>query len=71
MEITRVSHPTFVYVTCPYCGTRNRIHISEIQSNKHVALCDIEDVPGCDEYFAFDIRIKYETAVYKMVQAGE
>lgn len=45
-----------VTVLCPYCGHDNRIRVHTSEENSpRVALCEIEDGPGCDRYFAVEV----------------
>ena len=49
-------------VKCPYCGTEQRVMIRrEEENHPKLVLCDIEDVPGCDRWFA--VLILFEPIV--------
>lgn len=42
-----------VEVVCPYCGVINTFSLTP---GRRMVLCDIEEIPGCDEYFMVDWR---------------
>lgn len=55
-----------VSVQCPYCGVR-QVHELTRSVRPQVVLCDIEEVPGCDRYFAVTLtmipRLSYHLLV--------
>ena len=46
-----------VVVDCPYCGTEQRVGLKR-SVVPQVVLCDIEDVPGCDQYFGVTLYME-------------
>ena len=58
----------FYQVTCPYCGQSQKkvISMNPQASKMKVVLCDIEDVPGCDRYFAVNVSLKPVVNTYSM-----
>ena len=54
------------WITCPYCGQRQAMAL--LPGRPDVVLCDTEDVPGCDRYFAVEATLRVSTVVYTMRQ---
>ena len=46
----------WVWVICPYCGVRQKAWLE--RGGPQVVLCDCEDFPGCDRYFAVTVTMK-------------
>ena len=60
----------YVTLICPYCGTRQS-HYLERKIGPQIVLCDIDDVPGCDRYFAVTLRVVHKIEYYAMNEADE
>ena len=54
----------WVYVICPYCGTRQKQWLE--RGGPQVVLCDCENVPGCDRYFAVTLTMKPVVEYYAL-----
>ena len=59
-----------VAIICPYCGTRQLQHLKRTV-RPQVVLCDCENYPGCDRYFAVSLRIEHKLQYYAMSEKGE
>jgi len=55
---------------CPYCGTRQSHHLARTTSPQ-VILCDCENAPGCDRYFAVKLRMKPVVEYFAMNETPE
>ena len=60
----------FVHLICPYCGTRQTQYLKRFTSPQ-VILCDCENAPGCDRYFAVTLRMKPVVEYYAMNETAE
>ena len=49
----------YMFLICPYCGTRQTHHLKRMTSPQ-IVLCDCENAPGCDRYFAVNLRIVHK-----------
>jgi len=56
-----------VIAVCPYCGHGTRIVVHEYEENRpKVVLCEVEDGPGCDRYFAAQVTFVPQTKTFTM-----
>lgn len=56
-----------VTVKCPYCGHDNKISLHRGEELRpKVVLCDVEDGPGCDRYFAAEVRFVTKVKIYTL-----
>lgn len=54
-----------ITAVCPLCGNKAKYHIKE---GFNVLLCDIDDTPGCDEYFVIKVSFRVEYQTFKIVE---
>lgn len=59
-----------VWLICPYCGVR-QMHYLERDRGPQVVLCDCENYPGCDRYFAVRLRMIPKLEYYSMNETDE
>ena len=50
---------------CPYCGAE-QFHNIDTSITRHVLLCDIDNVAGCDLWFVCHIEVKIETSTFAL-----
>ena len=63
-----------VELECPYCANKFVKWVKFSQDStpiKLVVLCDIDDTPGCDRYFAVIVKVKPMVEIFKMVEVNE
>ena len=59
-----------VYLICPYCGVR-QAHYLERVSRIQIILCDCEDYPGCDRWFAVRLLMVPRLQYYAVNETPE
>jgi len=70
MTIANSDPPENVYVICPYCGTRQRTRL-ERMTRPQIVLCDCEDYPGCDRWFAVRLQMVPRLQYYAVDETPE
>lgn len=60
--------PHRIRVKCPYCGYENTVVPVPDNIRPFVVLCDIDDGPGCDRYFAVEIKFKPVVSTYRIIE---
>lgn len=58
-----------IKVTCPYCGNEfwQMVELHDIGiSRPMIILCDIEETPGCDRYFAANFTLSATSHEHKI-----
>ena len=57
-----------VELQCPYCGVVSHyIYDADNWFRPQIFLCDTEDAPGCDRYFAATISFKPVVRYFSMI----
>ena len=59
----------FVHIKCPYCGNDNVVMVDPDQREPIIVLCDIDESPGCDRYFAARVDWTPSVRVFEMREA--
>ena len=68
----RVPDTRTAKVSCPYCGHVNTVRICrDDELRPIVILCDIEEGPGCDRFFAAQIAFRPSIEVFSLEPAQE
>ena len=45
-----------IEVNCPYCGTVNKVEVTELYNDAKIIYCDVME-GGCDKIFVADISV--------------
>lgn len=45
-----------IKVNCPYCGTVNKVEVTELYNDAKIICCDVME-GGCDKIFVADISV--------------
>lgn len=45
-----------IKVNCPYCGTVNKVEVTELYNDAKIIYCDVME-GGCDKIFVADISV--------------
>ena len=59
-----------VFVTCPYCGNRTVYYMDRDTLGPQVILCDIDDSPGCDRYFAVHVKWQPNVTTFRLQEVN-
>ena len=62
-------HFEAVWVTCPYCNNRAVYMLDRDARGPQIILCDIDESPGCDRYFAIEVTWHPKVQTYRMAVA--
>jgi hypothetical protein len=61
-----MSNLQIVELICPYCGNKTIYRLKD-HPRPQIVLCDIDDSPGCGEYFAVGIVMVPEVTYYTII----
>ena len=64
-----MSEKEFVYIICPYCGVRQKHFLK--RGGPQIVLCDCENAPGCDRYFAVSLTMIPKVSYFSVNETDE
>ena len=57
-----------IRIKCPYCGVEAIYYIERETHGPQVILCDIDNAPGCDRYFAVEVNWYPRITTYALTE---
>lgn len=54
-----------IKVNCPYCGTENKVEVTEMYDDAKIVFCNIL-TGGCDKMFVADISVSINAQTRKV-----